>query len=169
MTNPLAAPRSLARLSALISLGALSLALSAPAEAVSAPAAPCRAVVSRGVIPSWARAGFSEARPRSAQVLGRAGRIDAILFADPLRSPPSAHVNNKILWVSRLPVGVSSTLRITAQRMVGTRSVGAPVGRVVAGGPGPSIIDLPAPGCWRLSLHWSGHTDSVDLGYRRIS
>jgi hypothetical protein len=153
------------RTTALVALGALSLALSGPAEAASRPATPCRAVVSHGVIPAWARSGFSEAKPRSAQVLGRAGRIDAILFADPLLSPPSTHVNNKILWVSRLPVGTTATLRIAAQRMVGTQRVGSPVGRVVAGGPGPSIINLPAPGCWRLSLRWSGHTDSVDLRY----
>jgi hypothetical protein len=169
MTNSCAARRSIARLAALTALGAVSLALTSPAGAASKPATPCRALVSHGVIPTWARAGFSDAQPRSAQVLGRAGRIDAILFANPLLSPPSTHVNNKILWVSRLPVGDRATLWIAAQRMVGARRVGRPVGRVVAGGPGPSIIDLPAPGCWRLSLRWSGHSDSLDLGYQRLS
>jgi hypothetical protein len=167
-TTSWTASRPIATATALLALGALSLSLCAPAEAASQPADPCRAVVTHGVIPAWARSGFSEARPRSAQVLGRAGRIDAILFADPLFSPPSTHKTNKILWVSRLPVGTASTLRIAAQRMVGSQRVGSPVGRVVAGGPGPSIIDLPAPGCWRLSLRWSGHTDSVDLAYTRI-
>jgi hypothetical protein len=41
-----------------------------------------------------------------------------------------------------------------------------PVRRTVAGGPGPSIVDLPAAGCWRLALTWSGHTDTMDLVYR---
>ena len=35
----------------------------------------------------------------------------------------------------------------------------------VPGGPGPSIIDLPAPGCWTLHLSWSGHTDELQLRY----
>jgi hypothetical protein len=37
--------------------------------------------------------------------------------------------------------------------------------REVAGGPGPSIIDVPQPGCWHLTLGWSGHTDTMDLEY----
>jgi hypothetical protein len=35
----------------------------------------------------------------------------------------------------------------------------------VRGGPGPSGINLPAPGCWRLALRWSGRTDELDLQY----
>ena len=31
--------------------------------------------------------------------------------------------------------------------------------------PGPSIINLPAPGCWTLHLSWSGHTDQLKLHY----
>jgi hypothetical protein len=51
--------------------------------------------------------------------------------------------------------------------MVGARSVGKPVTRVVDGGPGPSIIDLPAAGCWRLDLKWAGHADTLDVRYAR--
>ena len=51
--------------------------------------------------------------------------------------------------------------------MTGTKRDGAPVGRAVHGGPGPSIINLPAPGCWRLTLRWSGWTDQLDLRYTR--
>jgi len=29
----------------------------------------------------------------------------------------------------------------------------------------PSIINLPAPGCWTLHLSWSGHTDELKLRY----
>jgi hypothetical protein len=39
------------------------------------------------------------------------------------------------------------------------------VSRTVLGGPGPSIINLPASGCWRLTLRWSGRVDSLDLDY----
>ncbi|MDM4780918.1 MULTISPECIES: hypothetical protein [unclassified Micromonospora] len=37
------------------------------------------------------------------------------------------------------------------------------------GWPGPSIVDLPAAGCWRLRLDWSGRTDMIDLVYRPAS
>ncbi|MBQ1067635.1 hypothetical protein KBX39_12605, partial [Micromonospora sp. D75] len=53
-------------------------------------------------------------------------------------------------------------LVITATR----DGTGAPVVREVDGGPGPSIVDLPAAGCWRLRLDWSGCTDTMDLVYR---
>jgi hypothetical protein len=81
-----------------------------------------------------------------------------------LAPPPKTH-NNKILWVAKIPAG-GPPLLISAQRMVGGAPVGGAVRRQVPGGPGPSIINLPAAGCWRLSLAWSGHTDSLDLDYR---
>ena len=125
----------------------------------------CDAAVVHGVLPSWARAGFSDPRPRMPYELGRAGKIAAILWADPLRSPPPQDHNNKILWVSRTIPSAPTALWIHAQRMTGSHAVGLPVTRVVKGGPGPSIIDLPAAGCWRLSLAWSGRTDTLDLQY----
>jgi hypothetical protein len=59
-----------------------------------------------------------------------------------------------------------SDLRIRAQRMRGSRPVGQHVVRVIRGGPGPSYVNLPSPGCWRLTLRWSGRRDSLDLEYR---
>ena len=55
--------------------------------------------------------------------------------------------------------------RISAQLMSGATPIGAPVTRRLTGGPGPSIVDLPAPGCWRLTLRWSRSVDSLDLRY----
>ena len=40
----------------------------------------CRAVVDRGVLPRWARTGFSDPRPRMPHVVGREGQLAAILF-----------------------------------------------------------------------------------------
>jgi hypothetical protein len=136
------------------------------AQAAPAKPAACSSSVRKAVLPVWARGGFSDPRPVMPRALGRSGNIVAILWADrnPLVSPPVADRNNKILWVARLPWGYAN-LWIRAQRMVGTRNVGRPVSRVLQGGPGPSIVDLPAPGCWRLALHWSGRSDSVDLQY----
>jgi hypothetical protein len=98
-------------------------------------------------------------------VLGQDGKIAAIQFANPLVSPPSPRYNNKILWVSRRPQNPGSDLQITAQKLVGNTPVGRLVHRNVTGGPGPSIINLPAAGCWQLELHWSGRSDTLDLRY----
>ena len=124
----------------------------------------CRPQVQVGVLPVWARAGFSDSRPQMPYVLGRSGRIAAILWGT-LDSPPAADHNNKILWVSRVPVRPGDDLTIRAQRMAGSDRLGGPVDRTVTGGPGPSIVNLPAAGCWRLTLRWSGWTDHIDLRY----
>jgi len=50
--------------------------------------------------------------------------------------------------------------------MEGPQLVGPTVERVIAAGPGPSIVDLPQAGCWRLRLTWSGAIDTLDLVYR---
>jgi hypothetical protein len=139
-------------------------AAAAPAGS-SAPA--CHSVVHHGVLPTWARTGFSDPRPRLPHVIGRSGEIAALVFGYPLRAPPGKDRANKILWVSRRAVKPLSDLRIRAQRMEGRRRVGRPVTRVVVGGPGPSGIDLPAAGCWRLTLRWSGRSDQLDLRYVR--
>ena len=125
----------------------------------------CAPQVKIAVLPQWARGGFSDPKPRMSYELGRAGNIAALVWGFPLLSPPPRTHNNKILWVSRVATEPASNLRIAAQRMRGTQPVGAPVSRTVAGGPGPSIINLPASGCWRLTLHWSGRVDSLDLDY----
>ncbi len=111
------------------------------------------------VLPGWARTGFSDPRPRIPYVMGDSGSIVAILFAQPLTAPPSADHNNKILWASRVDDG--SSLRITATLPDGS----ATVTRVVDGGPGPSIIDLPKSGCWHLTLRWGDNSDTLDLAY----
>jgi hypothetical protein len=121
--------------------------------------------VSKAVLPVWARGGFSGPRPRMPYAVGHSGRIAAIVYGYPLRSPPAQGRNNKILWVSRIWPKTPAPLWIRAQRMDGGRAIGAPVRHIVPGAPGPSIIDLPAAGCWRLTLTWSGRRDSLDLAY----
>jgi|SRR6478752_4083598 len=123
------------------------------------PGASCVDPVPSRVLPEWARTGFSDPHPRMPYVLGDDGAIAAILFAQPLTAPPSADHNNKILWVSR--VEADSSLHITATLQDGS----ATTTRVVDGAPGPSIIDLPEPGCWHLTLKWGDNTDTLDLAY----
>ena len=125
----------------------------------------CHSEISTGVLPVWARAGFSDPRPRIPHVLGRSGQIAALVFGYPLRSPPASGRNNKILWVSRTSPKTPAPLWIRAQRMDGARPLGAPIRQIVPGGPGPSIVDLPEAGCWRMKLSWSGRTDVLDLAY----
>ena len=84
------------------------------------------------------------------------------------RSPPAPGRNNKILWVPRTLAKAPSALWIRAQRMTGGDAVGAPVRRVVLRrSRDPHWSTCPGPGCWRLTLSWSGRTDSLDLAYGR--
>ena len=131
--------------------------------AVPAAAAACPAAITPRPLPGWARAGFTPAAAAMPYVLGAQGNIVAILWAprDPLHAPPLPDRSNKILWVSRPGLQAPAPLLIRA-RLSGTSRT---VTREVAGGPGPSIIDLPAAGCWFLDLSWSGHHDQLDLRY----
>jgi hypothetical protein len=96
-------------------------------------------------------------------VMGEAGSIVAILWAprDALHSPPLHNRNNKILWVSKIPLVAPDPLVIKATLVDSTRTATVSV----PGGPGPSIINLPAAGCWTLHLSWSGHRDELKLRY----
>jgi hypothetical protein len=116
-----------------------------------------------GPLPVWARAGFNPADMAMPHVTGAAGDIVAILWEtrDALHSPPLKSRNNKILWVSRFPFVAPDPLIIRATLAGRTRTATVSV----PGGPGPSTIDLPAPGCWTLHLSWSGHTDELQLRY----
>ena len=126
---------------------------------------PCEPWPALGVLPEWAREGFSAPEPTAIHALGRNGEIAAILFGGTLFAPPDNLISNKILWVGRDPATRFGQLVISAQRMDGSTPVGDPVERVVDGGPGPSTIDLPEAGCWRMNLRWADRTDSIDLDY----
>jgi hypothetical protein len=122
------------------------------------PAGPsCDARVDRGVLPTWARTGFSDPEPRVPHVIGRRGELAAILFGDPLSAPPDPDRSNKILWVAR-ETPEPGPLRLEASAR------GRVVRRVVESGPGPSIVDLPA-GCWTVEARWRGGVDELDLRY----
>jgi hypothetical protein len=114
-------------------------------------------------LPVWARSGFHPANLAMPHVMGEAGNIVAILWAprDALHSPSLQDRSNKILWVSRIPLVAPEPLVIRATLANSTRTTTVSV----PGGPGPSIINLPAPGCWTLHLSWSGHTDELKLRY----
>jgi hypothetical protein len=129
-------------------------------ETSAPPADRCAAPVAAGTLPVWARTGFSGDAPSAPHVLGENGDIVAILFGHPLRQPPDEGRSNKILWVSRAPVD-GTPLRIEARH----EATGRTARQEVQGGPGPSIVDLPAPGCWTVTLTWAGHRDTMALRY----
>ncbi|MCZ7437028.1 hypothetical protein O7598_11540 [Micromonospora sp. WMMC241] len=145
-------------------------AASGAAPAGSSAAAPaasagCHSPVATGRLPDWADAGFS-GDTRMPHVFGDRGEIVAILFGHPLTVSRSEGPTNKILWVGRpasaSPDPAASTTLVITATLDGS---GTRVTREVAGGPGPSIVDLPAAGCWHLRLAWSGRVDTMDLGY----
>src|SRR5579863_6371127 len=132
-----------------------------------ASAGGCAPAFAYGPLPTWARAGFTPPTMAMPYVLSARGDIIAVLWSrhDPLVTPAPADRNNKILWVSKTPDPTGASLQITARRLIGGTAAGPVQERTVSGGPGPSIIDMPAAGCWQFTLRWGGHTDTVDLAY----
>ncbi len=149
----------------LVGTGALAGCSSSSHTRVRAETQACSSRVLYGTLPVWARAGFSNPKPRMPHVLSASGKITAILWANPLLSPPPRDHSNKILWVARAADSSGSDLLISAQRMNGASKIGSPVARRLSGGPGPSIINMPAAGCWRFTLRWGGRRDAIDLRY----
>jgi hypothetical protein len=133
-------------------------------HSVSAATKNCPSSITPRSLPTWARAGFQPPTFPMPYIVGDRGDIVAILWADhdPLHAPPLAQRNNKILWVSKVIPGGPFTPLLIQATLDGTSQI---VTRQVPGGPGPSIINLPAAGCWSLDLSWSGHHDHLTLRY----
>jgi len=86
------------------------------------------------------------------------GDIVGVVFGDQLRVPPMAGRNNKILWVAKtwgLPLKIHATLHGSSLA----------ADREVAGGPGPSTIDMPKAGCWTFTLTWGANQDELAVPY----
>ena len=124
------------------------------------PGASCASSVVDGPLPEWARTGFTPPDQSIAHVLGARGDIVAVLFGAPLQAPPGTQRGNKILWVGRVLDDGSPDLVIH-----GTSDTGATLDESVPGGPGPSIIDVPSPGCWTFALSWGSHSDVIRVPY----
>ncbi|GIH52165.1 hypothetical protein SAMN05421833_110186 [Microbispora rosea] len=145
---------------ALIPISALTLACSLLAGCAEQPSGGCPDRLSPAPLPTWARTGFRPPDQAMPYVLGDRGDIAAVVFGDPLLSPPGKDRGNKILWVSR--VSQNGDPLLIEARLDGS---GPPVTREVPGGPGPSGVDLPEAGCWHVTLRWSGHVDTLRLRY----
>lgn len=136
------------------------ISLSRPHSAV--PAGPAHtsacAPLQTGPLPAWARSGFSgDDHPPFAT--SSSGDVVAIVFASPLSAPPQPGRNNKILWVHHH--GQADGARVTA-RLEGTDKVthlSLPYG--------PSIVDMPAAGCWHLEWGSGAEHDSLNLRWSK--
>jgi hypothetical protein len=125
-------------------------------DVAAAPSA-CRPL-NTGPLPEWARTGFSDPSGNP-HTIGANGTIVAVVFAAPLRSSATPDAGNKILWVARQTPAPADVLKIRATLEGSTRQTTVDLGTA----PGPSIVEMPAPGCWHLELTWGSHQDSVDL------
>ena len=118
----------------------------------------CVAAEETSPLPGWARAGFTPPDQPVVHVSGRRGDIVGVVFGDPLHAPALAGRGNKILWVAKTwgaPLKIHATLNGSSLA----------VDREVAGGPGPSLIDMPKAGCWTFTLSWPGHHDELAIPY----
>lgn len=128
---------------------------------VALPPVDCGRSVRHDAIPEWARSGFRDDGSSYRHVEGYRGEVVGVLFGYPLSVPRRADRSNKILWVPRLPPG-PGRLSVDAQ----LEGRGTAVHRDVGFGGGQSIIDLPSPGCWRMTLRWGADvSDTVDVPY----
>jgi hypothetical protein len=143
-------------LAVVVILASVVLSRPGPGHSAAGPRGSACAPLQTGPIPVWARAGFTgNGYPPFAY--SRSGDLVAIVFGDPLTAPSAGDHNNKILWVAR--AGGFGNLVITGHLEGTDRTVTVDTGT----SPGPSIVDMPAPGCWHLDLSWGDQRDSIDL------
>lgn len=128
------------------------------------------ALIHHGAPPAWTAPAWSGSSPGFTlpYALASDDAAAAFLFANPLRTGHPTNPTNKVLWVVRFPRNGKS-LRITAR-------LGTNPSRIVRirqpadSGPGeiyPSYVDLPRPGCWKLTLTWNAHRANIDIQVRR--
>ncbi|HEU0241918.1 MAG TPA: hypothetical protein VFR11_22060 [Micromonosporaceae bacterium] len=132
---------------------------SAAPTANPATDAPCQFKLHIDALPTWARQGFGPPFNGFPYVLSSGGDIVGVLFGTLVAPPPSGDEGaNKVVWVAKDPS--AGELTVDAH-LVGTAQK-AEIGDISFG---PSHDDVPTPGCWRLTLHWLGPTETVDVVY----
>jgi len=124
---------------------------SSPAAPVHTFAGGCAGtVLTNAEPPLWTQGGFSHTKGTPWGVPwapGSGGNAVAFVFARQLvagTSPRADGTNNKVLWVVK---GTPTNFVVE----------GIPPGRtkaVVSVNGGPSIVDVPSPGCWKFQLTW---------------
>jgi hypothetical protein len=93
--------------------------------------------------------------------------VAAVFFSYPLRAKLPAGTRNKILWVVG-PRPKAEPLVIVA-RLANAPREGLHARGDGSGGSGQiqrTLLQFPAPGCWRLMLRWEDHTARLDVRLR---
>lgn len=132
--------------------------LSRPGDQVAAPPVSACVALQAGAPPVWARAGFT-GRSYPPHATSAGGNLVAIVWGE-LSAPPAEDHSNKILWVYRggAPGDMHVTAHLEGSDRVVTKEI--PVG--------PSIVDMPAAGCWRMDLTIGGSIhDEINLRWTR--
>jgi hypothetical protein len=107
--------------------------------------------------PAWAQGGWTHVKGTPWGVpwaLGTGGDAVAFVFANELvagGSPRIDGTNNKVLWVAK---GSPTNFVVEGIPPGGTQAV------VTVNG-GPSIVDVPSPGCWKFQLTWGDGAGST--------
>jgi hypothetical protein len=119
-------------------------------------------VLTDALPPVWSQEGWSHAKGTPWPVpwaMGTGGDAVAFLFTTQLvagPSPRSDGSSNKVGWVAK------DAFNFIVQRWQPGQSQ-----PVVAVPGGPSIVDVPTPGCWTFRLVWgppaAGHTSIINL------
>ena len=143
-----------------------------PARSTASSAySPCvPAPIHHGPPPAWTAAAWSDSSPgfRIPYALASNGAAGAFFFARTLRAGHPTNPSNKILWIVRFPRDGNP---LTIMARLGTDSSEVVRASWPADSePGeiyPSEVDLPKPGCWRLSLAWGPHRATIDIDVKR--
>jgi hypothetical protein len=154
---------------ALLAVGAVGAATvnvaSSHATSASVAAACAPAPIHHGAPPSWSAAAWSDSSAGFKLPYSLAsGNSAAAFFWVHLRAGDPTNPANKVLWVMRYPRH-GSPLRIVA-RYGPSPALLARSSWPADSSPGeiyPSYLNLPKPGCWQLTLHWSSHTAHLAL------
>lgn len=116
-----------------------------------------------GGLPQWAQSSLDDLP----YVMSREGNLIGVLFSHPLRASSGSETpGNKILWRVREPRN-GADLRLTL-RHVGGHTDPVIITRTADSGPGeiyPSVVDVPATGCWAVVAEWDGHRATLELAY----
>jgi hypothetical protein len=120
--------------------------------------------VRSGGIPGW---GASAGVPNLPTVMAHEGNLVGAVFGYPLVAPArETGAQNKVLWIVREPRD-GSDLVLTLRPAGGGDAV--TVSEPAGSSPGeiyPSIVDVPAPGCWHVVAEWNGHRATLELSYQ---
>lgn len=124
-----------------------------------------------GSLPSWTAPAMAQSKgdPFSgwAHALSQRRDVAAVIFGYPLQAgTPGPGRQNKVLWIMRLPRN-GFPLHLVARPLHASHPV-VRESYPADSSPGeiyPSYVNVPSAGCWRITLRWAGHTDTIALRY----